>query len=905
MVYSLPQNVNIIDDIVYDSYGNPIAEFDAEGNLYKYTTKFVDVLDSYNNVIYDSYGNAFQETIYSTDLVVSIEDKKANLPSAIRERMVQGVIHQPRVAKSGLNNVYNGENIAEIKDRLKIRTVPFGAPKTRDNETHNPGRHQFGANNGNSYGFFEGLRFLLLDDLSLGELNKRSEWQSGPSNNANGKDVYTLHSGWWTCPGGENVDWDNMATVDGNPNKFSNFASTNTKQDPILLYDVAHGTQSSEGLGGQSEGVEFGCIGYSGYIKPEYHNYWVKNGRTAEASVAIRYAYASYRSDVSDSELSEILILVDKLKDFLEELLEELGEINPEDITGSLEDLLDTGELFNKPVNINDLNIASDEQVKKFKTRFRGMVFQNNFATRQTFQMIAESIINKKGQEFPRCFYLLEELFSTLRTDGKINGEKLLDWIAGLYFASDKDYDFRRRLKFMHILDPYYILNANPEIADNDQIAFCYRCVRNGGFLSYEDDNWQCSMDDSIIEYQPIVPDAVAASTTPFTLTDFQRYCMNQGGDIDFVPKPGGGGNDEVCVLLGSDFPMTQLQYNNSINGFVEWCNINSGYSQVLNQDPKRATCELTYIIPPESVVNVKNWCDRQSGGVYSEKFQGCFIDGMATPYTEEHNKSGGNGFSDWCNENGGSAVYIPDKLGANQTKQFLSMEGKYQQVSDNGDIPYGETFNFACYFKQENVSPLFNQTFATWCSLTQNGVLVLRNNRMWCENWVFQGNKTYEDIYPGYPAYRPPAGLRKHALSEEIYLARTEFRNWCGGAGGRLEGTPYCAEEFSNDNPELRERCVFDFASTSDLSLQSHYSNDPMGGFRTWCNQNDGIHLSSGSTATCSFGQQVFEMYNIQDTCETQNGAFLYNATKNRYECRFLKENPVDLNVRTHCNTT
>ena len=78
------------------------------------------------------------------------------------------------------------------KNVLPIRTIPFGPPKTRDNETHNPGRMRYGSNQSTSYADWNGMNFTVLDLLTIeqGEnvqpklpewvtVNGETPWRSG------------------------------------------------------------------------------------------------------------------------------------------------------------------------------------------------------------------------------------------------------------------------------------------------------------------------------------------------------------------------------------------------------------------------------------------------------------------------------------------------------------------------------------------------------------------------------------------------------------------------------------------------------------------------------------------------------------------------------------------------------
>ncbi len=207
----------------------------------------------------------------------------------------------------------------KFNEPVKLRTVPFGPPTTRDNSDWNPGRQKFTANNGTSYSTFEGRNFYFLNRGR--HLSKTDPWQSGPSVNDLTTDQFVKGAGFWTSPGGTNCDWNNYAGT-GNPHKGTGFTLTSRGRqdgDPIFLFDVGHNTQTSN----DEASGEYGCVGFSCYMRPDHdegYNDDQGKGRTSKASVGLRHAYCLYRPDATDQE-------IDDAKELLENLLGEVSDI--------------------------------------------------------------------------------------------------------------------------------------------------------------------------------------------------------------------------------------------------------------------------------------------------------------------------------------------------------------------------------------------------------------------------------------------------------------------------------------------------------------------------------------------------------------------------------------------------
>ena len=184
----------------------------------------------------------------------------------------------------GLNAITNN-NL--MYDEVRFRVVPFGPPKTRDNEAHNPGRQKYSSEATRTYLPHEAQRFFHIDDLR--EYDQRSEWDSGPTDNNKLTDFVVDGAGYWSSPGGSNCDWDNISGA-GDPHKMAGFSNVSSEADLTLLYSVGAGQQ-----GTTNEGMEYGVVGLSGYFKPDIDNRDAAN--KSYAQIGLKRAYVMYRCD--------------------------------------------------------------------------------------------------------------------------------------------------------------------------------------------------------------------------------------------------------------------------------------------------------------------------------------------------------------------------------------------------------------------------------------------------------------------------------------------------------------------------------------------------------------------------------------------------------------------------------
>ena len=78
---------------------------------------------------------------------------------------------------------------------LNYRAVPFGMPKTRNNEINNPGRQQYLSNNGFCITNKTDVVSMYWLDENL-EIGRKTEWQSGPSDGNAATDQISKHAGY-------------------------------------------------------------------------------------------------------------------------------------------------------------------------------------------------------------------------------------------------------------------------------------------------------------------------------------------------------------------------------------------------------------------------------------------------------------------------------------------------------------------------------------------------------------------------------------------------------------------------------------------------------------------------------------------------------------------------------------
>ena len=193
--------------------------------------------------------------------------------------------------------------------RKILRTVPFGAPTSRDTEPHNPGRFMYASRQSTSYSagaaITDAFKFIVLTGRNGGGINEDpyyvdysisdadKVWASGPFANSATLEHAVENCGYWTSNEGPNSDLTPSDSVS------DNFAFEMFTKNPglKLVYNMGHGA-----AGSSAEGGEYGCVGLAGH--------WRANRDSAQSpntpSTGIKKVYIMYRMDASDEYLAEL-----------------------------------------------------------------------------------------------------------------------------------------------------------------------------------------------------------------------------------------------------------------------------------------------------------------------------------------------------------------------------------------------------------------------------------------------------------------------------------------------------------------------------------------------------------------------------------------------------------------------
>jgi len=193
----------------------------------------------------------------------------------------------------------------------KFRTVPLGQPPSRQ-EDLNPGRYVYASQSCTQYhsgvtGVADPYSFVWVDQLledtadESGKepsffINRKVNWQSGPSVNSSVADNAVPGAGYWTDLGGPNTT---------GKDKRPGYQMITSSDRPVMLYNMGHENIASKG--GSSE---TSVIGWDGYL------YADPQGRTKNTLIGVCHAYAMYTLDFSMSNLQTI---IDKLEQWIEE----------------------------------------------------------------------------------------------------------------------------------------------------------------------------------------------------------------------------------------------------------------------------------------------------------------------------------------------------------------------------------------------------------------------------------------------------------------------------------------------------------------------------------------------------------------------------------------------------------
>ena len=445
-----------------------------------------------------------------------------------------------------------------------VRTIPLGPPKTRDNESHNPGRQIWGPKNSqNSYGKREGRNFLLV---ATGEqFTKRSEWQSGPSDNSKSTDYSVTNCGYWTTAAGKNCYYENSS---GRPDLMAAFQIFNRKEGNFL-FDVAHAQDNHK----EGESAEYGMCGLSGYFLPDYDEAAKDMGEdesggeeSYKSSVGIERAYCMYRSDATIEEWEEAYEAMEDMEEFMKLLTEAYGSIQPE--SPSLSDILDEIDKLSegegetegasvsyadstKPKTIEEAkrffegysgwlpeNILGTELMSMFRDgnrieRLRSIKFKNNFGGHlalKLFGEIARGSLPSMGKSIlkrPRNDrYNIDRLFTVLQERGELSA---LDCYDDVLAAGTPETIRERYGRNITLAD----LCSDDVDIDLEEAGFVFWAGTVGGSLQYD-----ATLDELVATVEIDGEDVQVSLTEYLEYEENLEFYRRTGKNIQIIKTP-------------------------------------------------------------------------------------------------------------------------------------------------------------------------------------------------------------------------------------------------------------------------------------------------------------------------------------------------------------------------------
>ena len=298
---------------------------------------------------------------------------------------------------------------------LKYRAVPFGMPKTRNNECNNPGRQQYASNNGYAVERLSGaINYFWLDEFK--RINSDTEWQSGPvsledSIGGSLKNQISKHAGYWSSPAGNGCDWANAkGSSPGSPEKEFTLSATTSDADLKMLYSVG---VPKMGEATTNEGMEYGVIGVSGYVRPSHNKQVFQSG--AEAEIGFRHIYMMYRADATQEEIDGIVGGLGRIKSGIDVAFDTGKILFPDLLSGEIIDVDKETQVVNGVISdfpdnfdpqeyfednaINNTSLINFINQSKVLDVLRDIKLTDNIATRTVLGLIAEKVnqgINKK-----------------------------------------------------------------------------------------------------------------------------------------------------------------------------------------------------------------------------------------------------------------------------------------------------------------------------------------------------------------------------------------------------------------------------------------------------------------------------------------------------------------------------
>ena len=335
---------------------------------------------------------------------------------------------------------YNQQYVGKVGNKvLKVRTVPFGSPQSRNNEVNNPGRHQMHSERGNAWFKQQPRKFIYIHpyaeqfEVILGT----DTWESGPSSCDMFNEYSQIGEGHFTSPGGKNAlkryeimeDADNITCQvgfrkkKGSANKF--------------FFSVGH---TFEDIGGV-EGQEYGVNGISGFAVPSPDTTTDgKIGQNYFANVGARYIYTVYRFDTSIREIVALIVTLSSI----------LGE--EEEMDAAMSAARSTGQNIWKIVAERGL-IEKLESVK---------FSYNNTSHLEVLQFVLESICRyserNKDREYKDVDWFLDHdrLFAMLEARGEITMLDVYEYVyprlnvpERLFNWFDEDFYIREYITYL------------------------------------------------------------------------------------------------------------------------------------------------------------------------------------------------------------------------------------------------------------------------------------------------------------------------------------------------------------------------------------------------------------------------------------------------------------------------
>ena len=226
----------------------------------------------------------------------------------------------------------------QTEDVLNIRLIKVGMPDGIDNEPQNPYRILNLPGKVTKFITAEPKKFVWVHPFLDKDPNQKDErdkhgitihnamdvWQSGKlKNGPENCDLY-LDSGFWSMPGGNNAKPDN--------NKASRMVFSDSGHDGKWIF-VLGNSRGKDQLGypdQPTEGLEYGVVGMSGFIRSGYNR-----SAGTSSNTGIKFAYTMNRIDTSSGLLQAN---AEKLQEAIE-ALEEMTLIEIiEEITGGRPD---------------------------------------------------------------------------------------------------------------------------------------------------------------------------------------------------------------------------------------------------------------------------------------------------------------------------------------------------------------------------------------------------------------------------------------------------------------------------------------------------------------------------------------------------------------------------------------